>query len=573
MTTQTRTLLYVGLRAHPVLFPIALLTYLVLQGVSWGLLLSKDLASPAEVWHATAYAGMLLAGFAAFVQGFMPMRDTLAALPVPVTTRQLHSIPFSISLFVVTIGVSLYLAAPAIAWLFGHPVAWGGLADGLVYALPVMAFFITTTNWASCTPYQNIPAFVYPLLLLGVGKSDEAGITIFAFLYPYPLAPVLILVSLVALWDAPRRVAMWQRAAFVTASWMGNYTWIQREYGAPRRLPVSSVCAEVLIHLANGAVMIFILVLIAPLNFVEGPTDSITSGPVARWLWIGATGALLLLFLFLCARAVYLGIQSYQLSTQSRFAQGFLIALAWYNRLVAFFWPDQAVPLYRCPRCGRYQPIWAPCCGGLPFPTSANPEWAQQLPPSVVRKRWGHRIAACVLAFGVTNQTMDVDVASTRIGAGIAGAPFAMLGGMEYDDEEVFSQHYVALRKADDARISEDAVQEAIEQLPPPNVWLDGLQTVNGAAPTVPDKYRIEIAQPQPDVLVIQAMALRWAPAGHLAYALAKHLQGVLESDIALELAPEYDYERTAPGPVVVYGFLDNNLHWVGAAGAAGEES
>jgi len=135
---------------------------------------------------------------------------------------------------------------------------------------------------------------------------------------------------------------------------------------------------------------------------------------------------------------------------------------------------------------------------------------------------------------------------------------------------EAYVQQYIALRAlgAPDPTVASalNQLRELVEAEPDPALWLTGLEMADGSQPPVPAHFRIEISTPEPGVIVIQCIGVRWDPAGHLAYALAIRLMTELGDKAAFAFEPDYGYYRDQTRMLSTRHFLDNTVHLIEAA-------
>jgi len=163
--------------------------------------------------------------------------------------------------------------------------------------------------------------------------------------------------------------------------------------------------------------------------------------------------------------------------------------------------------------------------------------------------------------------TLRATVNYDRIGSNIDGDPLAR-PEETYSVDRAFAQHYIALdlgEKTPPGELDEafGVIQTLVAESAGPNVWLEGLKTLDGANAKAPEKYRIEIARPEPHVVVIQSIGLHWDPPGQLACALARHILNALPDSWPATLNDQYAFYRRSNIFVRPYGFLDNSVHWI----------
>ena len=448
---------------------------LVMLGVGGSLLLysllGAELENERDYRNSAVIAGIAIAALAAFAFEMSGLRDRLASLPVPVTTRQLTYLPLLLMLSVVGAGFVLYGVVMLIAWLAGTGVIWSGAAIGMVHAFPYIVFIISFAHWITCGLGQTQSFYAYLFLPMLVTSEMADNLEANSPL----LASIMLAVSGAALWDAPRRVDTWYRAQFTTIP--SFWWWVRlRESGVPYRMNASSTVADILLRFLYAAIIVPVLVLYFWVVFSSLDGDRKAPTLAVQAFWYGLYAYLLLVLLGVAARAIHLRIQSGQLPSESLAAQVVLKGVWRYFSIVNAS-QSGGSPVYRCGRCGNCRPAWADCCEAQRKIAARSIEASAH----TIRKRLLSMPFLMVICCGLMLPKPFTRVAELPEGSRILGDPTSLALGKGTDfDHAPYSQHYIAVRFLDEDAEAVPAtinkLRGIIETQPDPSDWIVGLQ-------------------------------------------------------------------------------------------------
>ena len=509
--------------------------------------------------HATAFT-LYAAALAAYCHLIAGLPSALAELPVPVTARQQAYLPLAVAIahwaLLLLTGAALLATGGAFADV---PRAMETLADA-AWGLPIGLLFIAVVNRNAGDQARNsglpmVFAF-YPHLILSSSDAPPAFASLVQDLYTTNI-PLILLAVLLLVWESPVQRQNWRRAAFIPFQAPIVKRMI-REPVAPRQFSPLSIAADLLSALTSLAGWLFGMVvygrmMTAPFGLPRWADDLIALIPIVF--------AALFLLHFLGMQGLLL-LQSESWRQESALAQGFLKVAYRFQ----FTIPQRTlVPgdfIHRSPESGL-------CLlhGRHDMSTGLEEDAAstRNIPRFGLRMEW--ILAGQVLLFGIMFSSIDKGINYDRIGSSIDGDTLAR-PEETYSVDGAFAQHYIAMdlgEKTAPDKLNEafGVIQTLVSESAGPIVWLEGLKTLDGANAKAPERYRIEIAQPEPHVVVIQSIGLHWDPPGQLAYALASQILNRLPSQFTATLDDQYSFRKPLGIFVRPYGFLDNSVHWI----------
>jgi hypothetical protein len=516
------------------------------------------------------------------------LSTALTKLPVPMSSRQQAYIP---------LGLVLVHWAALMAFYF-LPLAIGTKSSGTgdllaalshaFWAFPLGLLFVALLNRPTSlhSLAVNSFSFLVPWLLfisLAV-LTDLANMTSLNFqreiefvkdMYPL-LQPLFLLAAVLVLWETPHHRQNWHCASFTISESVEL-----RESNAPQRLHPLSLCVRVLYYslscLVSAVLLYYSARMLLPL-FDPGKTSFFFLA--AGVLMLGSLAMYAVRYIqYLLAHRAFLDLHFLLTRTEHASVQ----------QGRAVHGPDSTNPqlwgeplVVRCPktnlyrRSGRKEPeIESPQVQRVlariyaresrsPGSPLAEAKLADLFSASLRPSQWLDPTSIVFFLLILTVSTsLSINGYRNREGSNIQG-DIASRADEHYQARGAFSQHYVALDLSGTPRESALAtIQAIVENSPDPTPWLAGLRTTEGEAAQVPEKYRIEVSQPEPNIVVVQSMGLHWDHAGHLAYALSKHIQDRLGDTLPLTVNPSFKYDRPDEGFSLSYGFLDNTTHWI----------
>jgi predicted outer membrane repeat protein len=512
--------------------------------------------------HATAFT-LYAAGLAAYCHIIAGLPSALTRLPVPVTARQQTYVPLAFALIhwglLLLAGAALLAAGGSFA---DGPRAMGTLADA-AWGLPLGLFVIALVNREAGDQLRvqfmaNVHIF-YPMLLMTDNDTPSVALPVLQDLNTF-CAPLIATGALLFIIESPRHRQNWLRAAFIPfRAPIGNRCF--REPLAPQRFNYLTFVAEFLSSLVlvgSSAFPLFATIGLYKTLLWGGGRLSFEAELLTRVLALALLVVAILHFAYMNG---LLRLSSGKWLCETASAQRFLRAGRWFEFTIT---RRQLIPgklIRRSNETGHYN---------LPCQAIHNPAPETETSnPRTLQPAFYFWLIFCLLLYmGVMiGSTLRATVNYDRIGSNIDGDALAR-PEETYSVDGAFAQHYIALdlgEKTPPEKLDEafGVIQTLVAQSAGPIVWLEGLKTLDGANARAPEKYRIEIARPEPHVVVIQSIGLHWDPPGQLAYALARHILNALPDSWPATLDDQYAFYRHSGTFLLPYGFLDNSVHWI----------
>ncbi len=513
--------------------------------------------------HARAFT-VYAAGLAAFCHLIAGLPSALEKLPMPVSARQRAYLPLGFALLHWFVLLGILAVALTLGSGPSHLDRALRFFAGAIAGIPLGFFIIAVTNRnagnTNVLSFLGMPFYAFQ----GVFTSQQVGpishSEIMNRLYE-TCWPAMLLCTLLIIRETPIHRQNWRRAAFILFPTPVSHIAL-REPLAPQRFHFLTLAADI-VTLAAMLVggLVFVTLMLAP--FQHGFLGS-SRPPV--WIEQTLLGALLVLMaFFVLGFAVVKGLLLMQVGSWQQdgpWAQRFLRIAG----KLEFVIPNRRLLpgkfVGRDPASGQFfmHAFRADSDEG------AAPEVCA---PRQIRfdRRVGWVFALQFLVMGFTMNTFDRDVDMDRAGSGIQGDTLAQ-PDRGYRGDRSFSQHYVALNLGGESSPDEldkayATIQSIIATSGDPASWLDGLTGIDGLAASIPEKFRVEIARPEPSIVVIQSIGLHWNPSGHLAYGLARRIMAASENLMTVQIDDTYSYVRPRERFMQSYGFLDNGIHWV----------
>lgn len=538
--------------------PIGLLILVILDGANESQEIILWISS-----HARAFT-VYTAGLAAFCHLIAGLPSTLEKLPMPVSARQRAYLPLGFALLHWFGSLGILAVALTLGSGPSHPDSALRFLAGAIAGIPLGFFFIAVTNRnAGNTNVLSILGMPF-YAIQGTFTSQQVGpisySSIMGRLYE-TCWPAMLLCTLLIIWETPRYRQDWRRAAFILFPTPVSHMAL-REPLAPQRFHFLTLAADIV---TLAAMLVGGLVFVA---FLSAPFQHGFLGSSRPPVWIEQTllGALLVLMaFFVLGFAVVKGLllmQSGWWQQEGPWAQRFLRIAG----KLEFVIPNRRL------LSGKF--VGRDPVSGQFFMHAFHADSDESAVPEVrvpaearFDRRIGWILALQFLVTGFTMNTLDRGVDMDRAGSGIQGDTLAQ-PDRGYRGSRSFSQHYVALNLGGESSPDEldkayATIQSIIAASGDPASWLDGLTGIDGLAASIPEKFRVELARPEPNIVVIQSIGLHWNPSGHLAYGLARRIMAASENLMTVQIDDKYSYVRPSESFMQSYGFLDNGIHWV----------
>lgn len=507
------------------------------------------------------------------------INTTLSRLHAPISYRQLAYIPLGLSLVLWAMLMALYFLLPAVGSEISDAVKLREALSDALSAFPLGLMIVTLINRDArglMSPYILIfLQLTISFLMIAIsGTSFQEEMDYINTLYP-KLMPFVLFVALFLIWETPRHRQNWYCATFTRApSPFGVLA--TREPLPPQRLGLVSLTANAIATLIPTAIIVVLLFLIARAlyAYIPGLSNSISSSSfptidVALSMFV--TLGLLLSF----------GLSGLSNLMSGRFGTDRSLT-RWVHRYLFYSNLSSADRhaiiekklATKCPTTGRYAAIdpWSDAAKSNDQTIHLLNRFAPMAfaPTSIFEVHTVGYVIGLIAFFSFIG-LYGIDVDRAREGSNIQGDA-QQLPGNHFPAGGGFSQHFVALdlgRIVSPVERAETlaAIQAMVDEDADPASWLPGLTTSGGEAAQVPSRFRIEVSQPKPHVVVIQSLGRHWDPAGHLAYALSKRVLDKLGNPEAIRIDPNFIYIRPMTTFERPRGFLDNRVHWFDGSG------
>ncbi len=474
----------------------------------------------------------------------------LRKLPAPVTSRQQAYLPLGVMLghWALLMG-SFFLILAVGTGITGKDGVLQALLDA-AWAFPLGLLIIALVNRNAGSPTGNLGLF-YLILFSPQFALVQTGeiVTVIADIkgiYP-SLLPVLLFLAILVLWETPRHRQNWHRAAFIPFPMPIGSRDI-REPLAPQRLHPLSVIVNAVNFCLNCAIGIVLFIMFALM--ISGPLRLDNSSRMPLWveqLLFGVLGlCIVLAILYFIGKTVLLYLQNGRYSADKAWAQWVLRITYGLERsgLRGRFLKGKIV-VERCPKTKRYL-----LCFQRTDTDENDRAGTGVVKPFNFALRFEFIIVGQIILMSTISGTAGRNISFDREGSNIQGDA-QIQPNKNHEIDDAFSQHYVALdlgksTSLDKRKNAFTAIQAVVANNLDPTIWLADLKMLDGEDALVPATYRVEVSQPESHIVVVQSMGLHWAPAGHLAFGLAKYIQDSLEGTIDLTVDPDFFYIRPA---------------------------